>query len=100
PDGEVVEKGAAAQRLRSVYATSQADRKVLTCVSCAANTVLGGTAATEFNTGNTAITAGLLGVAAADRNALIDWVRGTDNAGDEAGPATSPPTTIRPSVHG
>ncbi len=35
---------------------------------------------------------------AAERDLLIDWVRGTDNAGDEKGPGT--PTTIRPSVHG
>ena len=45
PDGEVVEKGAAAQRLRVSYATSQDSRNVLTCtcVGCAAGTALGAT---------------------------------------------------------
>lgn len=33
PDGEVVEKGGAAQRLRTVYATSQDDRKIYTCAT-------------------------------------------------------------------
>ena len=98
PDGEVVEKGAGAQRLRTVYAASQDGRKVLTCVGCAANSTLGATDATEFKTSNALVTDTLLGVPSASRDALIDWVRGTDNAGDEAGPG--PATTIRPSVHG
>ena len=33
-----------------------------------------------------------------DRRNLINWVRGTDNASDESGPADS--MTTRPSVHG
>jgi type IV pilus assembly protein PilY1 len=101
PDGEVVEKGAAAQGLRTAYATDQTSRGVLTCVGCAANTALGATAATLFNSSNTAITAAALGVSTStDRSTLIDWVRGTDNAGDEQGPTTTPATTVRPSVHG
>ncbi|MBW8830082.1 MAG: pilus assembly protein PilY [Burkholderiales bacterium] len=100
PDGEVVEKGAAAQRLRTVYATSQASRKVLTCVGCSPNTVLGGTGSTEFKAANALVTDASLGVATSGRADLIDWLRGTSNAGDEAGPTTSPATTIRPSVHG
>nr|HET7860002.1 PilC/PilY family type IV pilus protein [Caldimonas sp.] len=100
PDGEVVEKGAAAQRLRTSYVTDQTSRGVLTCVGCSPGTALGG-ASTLFSSSNTAITAAALGVATAtDRSTLIDWVRGTDNAGDEHGPTTTPATTVRPSVHG
>ena len=101
PDGDKVEKGGAAQRLRTVYATSQASRKVYTCIACAGNTALGSSSATEFKDTNAAITQAMLGVGnATDRGNLIAWVRGTDNAGDELGPTTSPATTIRPSVHG
>lgn len=98
-DGDVVEKGGAAQRLRIKYATSQAARKVYTCVGCGSGTALGGTDATRFNTANALITDSALGVASStDRSNLINWIRGTDNAGDEAGPGGT--TTIRPSVHG
>lgn len=104
PDGEVVEKGAAAQRLRELYPTSQASRKVLTCVSCAANTVLGSVASgdsTKFTVANSLITQTALGVPLTSRDDLINWVRGTNNAGDELGPTTSPTaTTVRPSIHG
>ena len=101
PDGEVVEKGAAAQRLRLAYETSQDTRKVLTCIGCAAGTALGATDATRFHSANTLLTDTALGVSgAAARSTLIDWVRGTDNAGDERGPTTTPATTIRPSIHG
>ena len=41
PDGDIVEKGAAAQQTRTAYATAQDGRKVYTCVDCASNTVLG-----------------------------------------------------------
>ncbi|MCK7494564.1 MAG: hypothetical protein MZW92_27895 [Comamonadaceae bacterium] len=48
PDGEMVEKGGVAQRLRTAYATAQGERKVYTCIGCAAGTTLGGGAATEL----------------------------------------------------
>jgi len=99
-DGEIVEKGAAAQRLRSTYTTAQTSRGVLTCVNCSSNTPLGISDETRFISGNTLVTDAMLGVPASDRSALIDWVRGSDNAGDELGPTTTPATTIRPSVHG
>jgi type IV pilus assembly protein PilY1 len=99
-DGEVVEKGAAAQRLRAVYPTAQTSRSVLTCIGCSNGTALGATDATRFASGNALITDTLLGVATGSRGSLIDWVRGTDNAGDELGPTTSPVTTVRASVHG
>ena len=99
PDGEVVEKGGAAQRIRTIYSTAQTTRKVYTCVGCAANTSLSGTT-TQFVSSNSAITTTSLGVlTATDRSDLIDWVRGTDNVFlDEFGPGGT--TTIRPSVHG
>jgi type IV pilus assembly protein PilY1 len=95
-DGEIVEKGAAAQRIRTSYATAQTARSVLTCVGCS-----GSAALQQFASSNTGVTAALLGVSTAtDRSTLIDWVRGADNAGDELGPTTTPATTVRPSVHG
>jgi type IV pilus assembly protein PilY1 len=98
-DGDVVEKGGAAQRLRTRLATSQAARNVVTCLSCASGDVLGASDATRFASANADITAAMLGVSTpADRGKLIDWVRGTDNAGDELGPGGT--TTVRPSVHG
>jgi len=100
PDGEVVEKGAAAQRLRVTYATSQDSRKVLTCINCTTTTSLGG-GPTRFETGNSLITDTALGVSGSiARSDLINWVRGTDNAGDELGPTTTPVTTVRASIHG
>jgi len=103
PDGEIVEKGGAAQRLRQVYATSQADRSIFTCVGCADGTALGTTDSTKFIDDNDVITAAALGftgdTAEADRTTLIEWVRGADNvSGDEYGPGGT--TTVRPSVHG
>ncbi len=100
PDGEIVEKGGAAQRLRSVYATSQVGRQVYTCLFCANGTDLAG-ASTQFSTAlaNTALTPAMLGVAdTTARDILIDWVRGADNASDEQGPGGT--TTVRPTVHG
>jgi type IV pilus assembly protein PilY1 len=96
PDGEVVEKGGIAQGVRETYATSQDARRIFTCVSCAANTNLATTAGAQFTSTN--ITPELLGVPAAERDALVAWVRGTDNAGDEQGPGGG--VTVRPSVHG
>ena len=97
-DGDVVEKGGAAQRLRTKYGTSQANRSVYTCLSCASGTSLGGSSATRFETSNTSITAAKLGVSDSDRDKLIGWVRGQDNAGDELGPGGD--VNVRPSIHG
>jgi type IV pilus assembly protein PilY1 len=99
PDGEVAEKGGVAQRLRATYAESQVERRVYTCVTCTAGAML---SAGAFTTANTAITAAMLGFSGADaatrRSELIEWVRGRDNAADEAGPGA--PVTVRPSIHG
>ena len=100
-DGEVVEKGGVAQRLRTSFATTQSGRRMLTCVGCAAGTTLGAAPASLFDSANAAITQTLLGAASAsERASVIDWLRGNNNAGDESGPTTTPATTVRPSVHG
>lgn len=97
PDGEVVEKGGVAQMIRNAYPTSQATRKVYTCVGCAADTNLSVATSAAFSTTNSSnLTA--ISSDTTERNAIINWVRGTDNAGDESGPGGT--TTIRPSVHG
>ena len=100
PDGEVVEKGGAAQRLRIDYATSQSTRRVYTCITCPIGTTLTVAAEERFETANTAITQAMLGVdTATARDTLINWVRGNDNRGDEKGPNDGT-TTVRPSIHG
>jgi hypothetical protein len=99
PDGEVVEKGGVAQGLRTLYATSQDDRTVLTCVSCSFGTALSTAAGARFKVANTVITKEKLGAATdAERDALIAWIRGNDNNFDEKGPGGT--TTVRPGVHG
>ena len=50
PDGDFVEKGGAAQRLRSGFATDLAGRKVYTCIGCSGTL-------SNFDTANTDITA-------------------------------------------
>ena len=98
PDGEVVEKGAVAQGLRVKYATSQAERKMYTCIGCGANTNLASNPNSQFVSSNSAITSSALNVSTTQRDSLINWVRGTDNAGDEAGPGGT--VNVRPSIHG
>lgn len=96
PDGEVVEKGGVAQLIRTANATTQANRNLYTCISCAAKTNLSSTADAKFSTANSKITA--ISSNTTERDQIISWIRGTDNAGDENGPGGT--TTIRPSVHG
>lgn len=102
PDGEVVEKGGVAQRLRTTHATSQAGRKVYTCIGCADNTNLATSTSAAFTTANTALTTTLFGVSTStERDAIIDWVRGANNVTNDAadiGPGGS--VTVRPSIHG
>jgi type IV pilus assembly protein PilY1 len=94
PDGEVAEKGGASQRLRTTFATSQDARAVYTCIDCSGGTLL---SAHPFARSNSAVDASRLGVAAGARDALIDWVRGRENVGNENGPGGT--TTVRPSIH-
>lgn len=101
PDGDKVEKGGAAQKLRSAYATSQASRSLFTCTGTCANgtTLTTSTTDTVFGTTNTNITQALLGASSStERDNIINWVRGADNMNDEDGDSNT--TEIRPSVHG
>ena len=102
PDGEVVEKGGVAQRMRAAFATGQDGRRIFTCVGCAPGTNLGASASTRFDAANASITATMLGATdpsrPSERADIINWVRGTDNRGDELGPGGT--TTVRPSLHG
>jgi len=99
PDGEVVEKGGAAQTLRTMLYTDQASRRMYTCIGCAAGTTLSAAATEQFVATNTRITqSSLAATSATERDQLIEWIRGRDNRGDERGPGGT--VTVRPSVHG
>jgi type IV pilus assembly protein PilY1 len=99
PDGEVAEKGGVAEGLRTTYAQDQSTRTVLTCVGCTPGTVLTASASERFVDTNSAITTSMLGASSdIERSALIAWIRGLDNEGDERGPGGA--VTVRPSVHG
>lgn len=91
PDGEIVEKGGAAQRLRAVSGASGASaRSVKTCSGCTDNSAL-----VDFST-STASAAALGAADATEHSALINWVRG-QNVDNELSMGT---TVMRPSVHG
>jgi type IV pilus assembly protein PilY1 len=93
PDGPLVEKGAAAQRLRESYATDP--RKLYTCIDCTA----GSLSSAPFAESNAAITQAMLGAANdTERAAIINWVRGQDNWG--SGENNESTTDVRPSIHG
>lgn len=120
PDGDVVEKGGAAQKLRGVTSSASvltasstryavcADgetpfanscRKLLTCdnATCTASPTL-----IEFSTttSNPSLTVATLGVADdGERNELINWVRGQDTDDENTNGATVA-DEVRPSVHG
>lgn len=89
PDGSVVEKGGAAQRMRTAFASSQAARKLYTCNgSCVAGAALSDTV---FSTANTTLVTAL----GAD---LVNWVRGADNMDNEDGNGVN--TDVRARIHG
>jgi type IV pilus assembly protein PilY1 len=96
PDGDIVEKGGAAQVLRSTYATSSALRKVYTCTgACGPGARL---ADTPFDDANAGITQAALGAAsAADRTAIITGIRGQDLLDENLNANAS---EARPSIHG
>ena len=68
PDGGFVEKGGAAQHLRTVHATDVTTRKLYTCISGGTPDCTPGTTLSDgnhdFNTANTNITDTLLGISA------------------------------------
>lgn len=105
PDGEMVEKGGAAQQLRiknltdTYTSTSALTRNLYTyCPSGSGCNALLSDATNAFSTGNAALTASLLNTTSTLRDGLINWVRGEDNAGDEKSPGSG--YTVRPSIHG
>jgi len=89
PDGNIVEKGAQAYKLRNLTPSA---RTVKTCSPVFANC----TALTDFSTTNAVITQALLNSGGTDRDNLINWVRG-QNLDDELDKTT---TVMRPSSHG
>ena len=100
-DGEVVEKGGVGEMMRADYLTDQSVRTVYTCNgvgNCPTATKL-----PTFDTKNSYLTATVLGTTAStDPNALINWVRGTDDTSpnNEVEPGPGGSVTVRPSIHG
>lgn len=91
PDGPIVEKGAQGYRLRN---TAPSARTVYTC----SPTFSSCTSLTNFNTGNGAITAALLGATdATQKDLIINWARGENNKSEDLGLST---TTMRRDAHG
>jgi type IV pilus assembly protein PilY1 len=99
PDGQLVEKGGAAQYLRTTYAASQTARKVYTCTgTCSSGTSL---ATMPFSTTNASITNALLGASStADHDSIINWVRGGNTMLDDNPDASATIASIRGFVHG
>ena len=113
PDGDLVEKGGAAQYLRTTFVTSQSARNIYTCTgTCAAGSLL---SSTPFNTSNAVVTSALQGAttigvvslpsvtggtqAAAnllEANDIINWVRGGNVNQDNPRPLSS--TDTNPAV--
>ena len=90
PDGNIVEKGGQAYRLRSTTT-----RTVKTCSPAFASC----STLTDFETGNSSITDTLLGAAdSTERDALINWQRGQDIDDENINAVTT--TEMRPSAHG
>lgn len=88
PDGNIVEKGAQAYKLRSTTA-----RTVKTCSSTFASC----TALTDFN--NTNVTQAMLGAAStSERDAIINWTKGLDVDDENLNAITT--AEMRPSAHG
>lgn len=89
PDGDIVEKGAAAYKLRAI---APVERMVKTCGP--SNCV----SLTEFNNANSAITQALLtAVDSTERTNIINWTRGMDIKNENGNAST---TEMRPSAHG
>lgn len=89
PDGQIVEKGGAGYKLRTFAVT---DRNLWTCGNdnCSSMQV--------FNEANGFISTARLGAAdTTERQELIDWARGMNNAVDVG---TIPAGSMRPSAHG
>jgi type IV pilus assembly protein PilY1 len=122
PDGEVVEKGGASQRLRGVYSsggtlvssstnyslcTGTDTPSIASCrmlKTCDGSSTTSCTTLTSFDTTNTAINATTLNLAdASQKDNLINWTRGQDVDNENAnldGSLLPITNEMRPSVHG
>jgi type IV pilus assembly protein PilY1 len=100
PDGDLVEKGGAAQKLRTTYATSQAARSVYTCVGsgCVGNAALSGMAFNSSLSTTDAPYGSFLAADNTERNSIINWIRGANNRQDDNPSGTA--TDIRGFIHG
>ncbi len=100
PDGDLVEKGGVAQKLRTTYPTSQAARNVYTCTAgCTGGSPGSLLSATPFSTSNTALTSDTsLSSNATERTNIINWVRGANNKLDDNPSGVA--TDIRGFIHG
>ncbi|WP_428853122.1 pilus assembly protein [Imbroritus primus] len=102
PDGEVVEKGGAAQMLRAQFLTSQAGRQLYTCNGV--GTCPTGGPMPAFDTANSWLTGtngqAAMNITAANASKLVNWVRGADNNSNEQQLGPGSPVTVRPSIHG
>lgn len=103
PDGAIVEKGGAAQRLRTKFAASQTSRKLYTCNgACSTGASY---SSMLFSTENsTLINNTTLSADSTERTALINWIRGQDNQENENKnkDASNAPilTDVRARIHG
>ena len=96
PDGELVEKGGAAQYLRTTFATSQTTRKIYTCTgNCVQGSLLPNT---TFDTANAAVLTLLGTTDAAEQTNIVNWVRGGIAGDTDYSGATA--TDIRGFAHG
>ena len=101
PDGEIVEKGAAAQRLRADNLGTQSARNVYSCP--ATGCTAGSLSNFLFNTASITGTASQIAFGAASATELqdiVNWVRGADNAGNETSGGPGGAVTVRGSIHG
>jgi type IV pilus assembly protein PilY1 len=102
PDGAIVEKGGAAQRMRAdlADATKRGNRKLYTCNGdCVKGAALSTVNFATSNSNTAGPSIANLGVAdATARTALIEWVRGADNKEDENQDTAS--TDSRAYIHG
>ncbi len=103
PDGAVVEKGGAAQRLRESYLTTPTTRKVYTCTgACVASS---GSLLKNYKFDNTTLNPATVAVqtqfgvaSSADVTNLMNWIKGQDNSIDENSNGSL--TDVRARIHG
>lgn len=100
PDGEVVEKGGAHQRLRDKYPSDpEANRTLYT--STATDCAESGCALEDFDVNHSAVDQFSLNTAdSTEASNLVAWMHGENNVDDTNDPDSQSSAAIRPSVHG